>query len=366
MGNGRWSAKSSGKGLLWVRAVGAMFVLLVAGSVLLGLGSRRDARTSLAPVPVSPLPTFSRSSLGRSRRRAPFLGQLPLIFEPNQGRADPRAKFLARGAGYSLFLETTGAVLAMQTTQASPERREQFVGMKLVGANPAAALAGADPLPGKSNYLVGNDPHKWHSGISQFAGVRYAGVYPGIDLIFYGKQGQLEYDFRVAPGADPSQAELQFDGANKLKLSGGDLILTGSDAGGLHLQAPQVYQRDGDRHKQIAGRFVCVLATASVSRSASMTAALNSSLTQCSASRLILAAAVRKHQPSVAVNGDGSIYIAGTTQGSPVSVSANSFPATGDLTLIPSTLSLTTTSPSHIFVAKIFPLNPVRSLRNPS
>ncbi len=358
MGNGRWSAKSSGKGLLWVRAVGAMFVLLVAGSVLLGLGSRRDARTSLAPVPVSPLPTFSRSSLRSKPEARAILGQLPLIFEPNQGQADPRAKFLARGAGYSLFLETTGAVLAMQTTQASPERREQFVGMKLVGANPAAALAGADPLPGKSNYLVGNDPHKWHSGISQFAGVRYAGVYPGIDLIFYGKQGQLEYDFRVAPGADPSQAELQFDGANKLKLSGGDLILTGSDAGGLHLQAPQVYQRDGDRHKQIAGRFVLRAGNRVGFEVGPYDRSLELIIDPVLSFSTYFGGSGAETSPSVAVNGDGSIYIAGTTQGSPVSASANSFPATGDLTLIPSTLSLTTTSPSHIFVAKIFPSQP--------
>ena len=147
-------------------------------------------------------------------------------------------------------------MLAMQTAHSSAGRSEQFVRMKLVGANPAAATAGTDPLPGKSNYIIGNDPHQWHTGIPQFAGVRYQSVYPGIDLVFYGNQGRLEYDFRVAPGADPAQAELQFDGATKLELSGGDLILTGKDDGGLRLQAPHIYQRDGDRQKPVAGRFV--------------------------------------------------------------------------------------------------------------
>src|SRR5947207_5220630 len=106
-----------------------------------------------------------------------------------------------------------------------------------------------EQLPGKSNYMIVNDPKKWHSGVPQYAGVHYSNVYPGINLVFYGSQGHLEYDFKVAPGADPSQAELQFDGASKLELNGGDLILTGEDSGGFRLQAPQVYQPDGE-HRQ--------------------------------------------------------------------------------------------------------------------
>src|SRR5580692_12156149 len=266
MGNGRLWGRTSGKGSetsrVRVRAFGAMFVLLLAGFGLLGLGSHRHAQDALARRSGSPLPTASNASLKSKPEARALLGQLPLIFEPNQGQADPRAKFLARGSGYSLFLKTDGAVLAMQTAHASPAgSSEQFVNMKLVGANPAAVLTGADPLPGKSNYLIGNDPHKWHRGIPQFGGVRYASVYAGIDLIFYGNQGHLEYDFRVGPGADPSQAELEFHGASQLKLSGGDLILAGlssngKDEAGLRLQAPQIYQRDGDRHEPVTGRFV--------------------------------------------------------------------------------------------------------------
>ena len=269
MGNGRRSGeclgevleKASGKNLLWVRALGGLLVLLVAGSVLLGLGSRRYAQKAAAQLPSSASPALSRLSLKSKPEARAILGQLPLIFEPNQGQADPQVKFLAHGAGYSLFLEANGAALAMQTAPSSSvasaaKPNQHFVRMKLAGANPSAALAGADPLPGKSNYMIGNDPQKWHSGIPQFGGVHYASVYPGIDLIFYGNQGHLEFDFRVAPGADPSQAELQFDGAGKIELSGGDLILTGEDAGGLRLQAPQVYQRDGEHHQPVAGRYV--------------------------------------------------------------------------------------------------------------
>src|ERR1022692_170411 len=162
MGNGRWSGGNSGSGLARVRVLGAVFVLLLAGSVLLGFGSRRQAQKALAQLPSSPIPTSSRSSRRSKPDARTILGQLPLIFEPNQGQADPRVKFLAHGAGYSLFLDTASAVLSMQTAHPSQGRSEQLVRMKLVGANPAAVTAGTDPLPGKSNYIIGNDPRKWH------------------------------------------------------------------------------------------------------------------------------------------------------------------------------------------------------------
>src|ERR1700683_3655450 len=255
------SPGSSRSSLTRLRALGATFVLLLVGSALLGTGFRRSAGKSIEQIPaasISIAPRSSSQSKSSSLRPTPLqamsrlsqpdarsiLGQLPLIFEANQGQADSRVKFLARGTGYSLFLDETSAMLTMQTPRSAPD--QQYVRMKLVGANSAAATSGTNPLPGKSNYIFGNDPQRWHTGVPQFAGVRYQSVYPGIDLVFYGKEGRLEYDFKVAPGADASQAELQFDGATKLQLSGGDLILTGEDEGGLRLHAPHIYQRDGD------------------------------------------------------------------------------------------------------------------------
>jgi hypothetical protein len=88
--------------------------------------------------------------------------------------------------------------------------------MKLAGANPNATVAGTDLLPGKTNYFLGNDPAKWRPGVPQYGRVRYENIYPGINLVFYGNQGRLEYDFQVAPGSDPAQAELEFNGAKKL------------------------------------------------------------------------------------------------------------------------------------------------------
>ena len=114
------------------------------------------------------------------------------------------------------FSPATTAVLKL----ASPKNADNaIVAMRLEGANSSAVARGSQLLPGKSNYLVGSDSTKWHTNISQFARVEYDEVYPGIDLVYYGNQGQLEYDFRVAPGADTSRIAMTFDGAESIKLN---------------------------------------------------------------------------------------------------------------------------------------------------
>jgi uncharacterized repeat protein (TIGR01451 family) len=372
MGNGPWSGRSSetssetsfrndsASTRVWPLVVGAMLVLLLGGAVLLRSGSRRYSQKATAQLPASPLAISSRSSLHAKPDARAILGQLPLIFEANQGQTDPQVKFLARGAGYSLFLDATGAVLAMQTAHSSSsrtaaERGEQFVRMKLVGANPAAATAGTGPLPGKSNYIIGSDPRQWHTGIPQFAGVRYQSVYPGIDLVFYGNQSRLEYDFRIAPGADPSQAELQFEGATKLALSGGDLILTGKDEGGLHLQAPHIYQRHGDRQEPVAGRFVLRAANRVAFEIGAYDRGRELIIDPVLDFSSYFGGSGSETSPSIAVNGNGNIYLVGTTT-SPQSSFTNA--ASTIQTSIPSTLLITPAGPSHIFVAEINPSQP--------
>ena len=333
MGNGRASSarssESSRGSLVWVRGLGAAFVLLLAGCGLLGLSSLRNAQKSLSQAPVSPiLSAFGKaSSDSASLKSKPdaraLLGQLPMIFEPNQGQTDSTVKFVAHGAGYSLLLDSTGAVLAMQTAhpasvgQSGPSRSVESLRMTLVGANPAAAVAGSDPLPGKSNYFIGNDPQKWHTGIPLFAGVRYQSVYPGIDLVFYGHQGHLEYDFKVAPGADASQAELQFDGASKLELRAGDLILTGND-NSVRLQAPRVYQRIGDRQQPVEGRFVLRAANRVGFEIGAYDRARELVIDPILNYSTYFGGGGSETSPSIAVNGDGNIYLAGSTTSSSV------------------------------------------------
>ncbi len=178
------------------------------------------------------------------------LGQLPLRFEPNQGQTNPQVKFLARGADYGLFLTPDQAVLTL-----GGRARNSVVRMQLAGANPSAAVSGNEPLPGRSNYFIGNNPAKWHRDIPQFAQVRYQGVYPGVDLVYYGKQGQLEYDFEVAPGADPRAIAFQFKGPQRPHIEGnGDLILA-TGGGEVRLKAPRIYQASETGQQPVSGRF---------------------------------------------------------------------------------------------------------------
>ncbi len=267
--NGRWSGKS----LVWARVLSAGTVLSLVGYIVLGLSSRprpfgQSPMESSSIPPAAFFPTASPTvestlgsrvpgSSGRRARdpRAAFV-KLPIMFEPNRGQSNPNVKFLARGVGYSLFLDAEGAVLASQRAPHSsdPASGVKLLRMQLAGANRSAFVTGAEQLPGKSNYFVGSDPAKWHRDIPQFASVRYENIYPGINLVFYGSQGQLEYDFQVAPGANPARPELEFDSSTKLELEGGDLVLHFEDDS-VRLHAPHVYQLLGSREQSVEGHF---------------------------------------------------------------------------------------------------------------
>ena len=113
-------------------------------------------------------------------------GRIPLSFEPNQGQTDGRVSFLARGLGYALFLTPREAVLELK---AAAGNQMPVVRMKLQGASPdVRKLAGIDELPGKANYLLGRDSSKWRTGIPTYGKVKESGVYPGINLVYYGCQ----------------------------------------------------------------------------------------------------------------------------------------------------------------------------------
>jgi len=291
-------------------------------------------------------------------------GRLPMHFEPNLGQAAGEVRYLARGAGYSLFLTDTEAVLVLRKGRAAgpagepetagsvgadarphalggklalsgpfspleghpgskpvsasgaypllkpsplagdgwgrkterlpygeppyspvtnagphgshPSRHQihdrlaasapgeppqaAVVRMRLEGTtrNPAPAVSGLERQPGISNYYLGNDPAKWHSGVPHYARVQYDQVYPGIDLVFYGNPRQLEYDLVVAPGADPGQIRLSFEGVDGMRIDGeGNLVL--AVAGGEIVQkAPRIYQRVDGQERVVAGRYVAL------------------------------------------------------------------------------------------------------------
>jgi hypothetical protein len=221
-------------------------------------------------------PTAQSSTISNSRansRSTPKLAQkslsLPLFFEPNQGQTAPQVKFLARGKGYGLFLTADEAVLQLQHPAVSSQQSAMIhrpsgvsdsavidsavIRMHLDGANSAATVSGAEALPGKSNYFIGNVPAKWHHDIPHFGRVEYKSVYPGVNLVYYGDQGNLEYDFRVAPAADPNQIALSFQGAST-HIDQGDLVLS-TGQGDVRFHAPHIYQQDGTAQKSIVGSF---------------------------------------------------------------------------------------------------------------
>jgi hypothetical protein len=232
--------------------VGAILLLVLLGAATLKFGPGASSLSVRAQHPASnfsPKPDTPNPSLKA-------YGQLPLIFEPNQGQSDPRVKFLAHGGAYGLFLTADSAVLRLQrpTRQHSDIQVSAF-SMKLANANPHAEVEGTDQLPGKSNYFIGNDPSQWHRDIPQFARVRYANIYSGIDLVFYGNPRQLEYDFEVRPGSDPRQVVLKFAGTQRMSIDArGDLVLT-IPGGDVRLQAPHMYQKVGEGERAVQGRF---------------------------------------------------------------------------------------------------------------
>ena len=184
-------------------------------------------------------------------------GRVPLSFEANQGQTAAEVQFLSRGSGYTLFLAPTKAVLSLQqrTNDSQKKPVTNVLRMELKGANPAAEVEGCDVLPGKSNYFIGNDPKNWRTNVATFAKVNYRAVYEGVDLVYYGNQRQLEYDFIVAPNADASQIRWAVRTADKAELDeAGGLVLhvNGSD---VQMKKPVVYQTIKGERIEIAASY---------------------------------------------------------------------------------------------------------------
>jgi hypothetical protein len=208
-------------------------------------------------------------------------GQLPLHFEPNNGQIkSDQVKFSARGQGYQMFLTPTGATLALRQSAAKTSdigtiptkdvmrqiKREEklsrqtekqaVVEMQILGANKEAQSSGGEELESKSNYFIGNDQSQWKTDVANYKRVRFDQVYSGISLEYYGNQRQLEYDFIVAPNADPSQIKLKYKGVKTVKVNEtGELVLK-TTLGEIIQKKPFVYQTDetGER-REIASSY---------------------------------------------------------------------------------------------------------------
>jgi hypothetical protein len=210
----------------------------------------KQARTA----PLVPQARPAEPDAATQERLREHYGRLPLSFEKNQGQSDRRVEFISRGRGYTMFLTRGGeAVMALSGGGSLDPRTLRawhvvekgrkpradtgaVLRLKFAGASQEASAAGAEELPGKINYLLGKDPKQWRTGISTYARVAYEDLYPGVDLVYYGNQRQLEYDLIVDPGADPRAIAIDIGGADRLELNAeGDLL--------MHVRGRQVVQR---------------------------------------------------------------------------------------------------------------------------
>jgi uncharacterized repeat protein (TIGR01451 family) len=195
-----------------------------------------------------------------------------LSFVANEGQFDREVKFSSRGGGYELYLTRAEAVLALskhtaredqrrtphaqESDDASPATRSSAtLRMKMLGARREARASGEGQLPGRANYLIGDDPAKWRTGVSTFAAVRYEKIYPGVDLVYYGSQRQLEYDFRVAPHADPRLIKVRFDGARDVSLDSEGQLIVRADGGDVVQRKPLVYQTIRGERREVSARY---------------------------------------------------------------------------------------------------------------
>jgi Abnormal spindle-like microcephaly-assoc'd, ASPM-SPD-2-Hydin/Beta-propeller repeat len=184
-------------------------------------------------------------------------GKVPLAFEENSGQTDARVKFLARGAGYTVFLTDRDATLRLeQPTKTSAATPGAVVRFALAGANSHPVAHAFDLQAAKANYFIGNEPRKWRRDVPEYARVKFDAVYPGIDLVYYGSQGRLESDYVVSPGANPSRIALRVEGADRIGLnSDGDAILS-TAAGEVSLRQPRAYQENNAGRTEVAANYV--------------------------------------------------------------------------------------------------------------
>jgi hypothetical protein len=206
----------------------------------------------------APAPSWGQASAPASTATTAAVekeyGRLPLLFEANRGQASDGVQFLSHAAGQLLLLEKDGAVLRLATgrPQLADAKARQALSahddlkIGFVGASQDAAIVPLDEQAGKTNYILGNDPSKWHTNVENYSRVRYNTLYPGVDLVFYGNPSRLEHDFIVAPGADYRSIALELRGSRKIRLAKDGCVSVMLANGSVEFSAPRIYQvRDG-------------------------------------------------------------------------------------------------------------------------
>ena len=316
----------------------------------------------------------------RSLASGQSYGKSPIYFEPNVGQTDSQVKFIARGNGATTFLTATEAVFALpiadfgspsgkqsikvvgdrdsvvwdqRTLNLNPwnvavglsdsqlrptshplhrprsaiANRQSAISMKLVGANPKAQMEGLDRLPGISNYFIGNDPAKWRSNVPHYGKVRYRGVYPGIDLVYYGNPLRMEFDFVVHPGAEPGAIQLSFEGSDAIRGETDGSLSVQRWGAEMSLRKPVIYQSDGESKSEIEGHYA-TLGNGRVSfevqdRDMSKLLVIDPEVQYFR----ILGGRATDLASSIAIDPTGSIYVTGITNSADFPSTAGAFQA---------------------------------------
>ncbi|HEX4038388.1 MAG TPA: SBBP repeat-containing protein [Acidobacteriaceae bacterium] len=201
----------------------------------------------LAITSVATLPATAQSPAAAARAQ---YEQLPLRFEPNQGQFAPDVRFRSSGPGYSVALTQNEAVVRLRAGTT-----HSVVGLALEGAPAALSISGEDRLPGTVNYFTGSNRAAWRTGIPTYGRVRVANALPGVDLVYYGNQNQLEFDLVLAAGMDPANLKLRVRGARAVSVAQDGSVVMATSGGPLTLRAPVAYQRMHGTRTSVKAQF---------------------------------------------------------------------------------------------------------------
>ena len=249
----------------WKRYLGLGLVLLGSSEAY------ANALTNLVHKVFPPQQASPSSSSGQHLTFHSGYAQLPMAFEANEGQTDSRVRFIARGNVYMLYITDSETVLSLNLydkNDLNPKNRlkgqkhspkisgQDILRLSLTGASNGISFEAQNPLPGVSSYFIGKDSSQWRTHIQQYSQVVEHEVYPGIDMVYYGKQGQMEYDFHVKPGADPKMIRIQHAGADSAVLDSlGNLQLSIGNRS-VKFKPPTVYQREGGVITSVSGKYM--------------------------------------------------------------------------------------------------------------
>ena len=200
-------------------------------------------------------------------RKNVIISNIPDYFEINMGQANDSVRFLFRGKNYALFLTPGSAILRVtgsgkNTEQLYPDGKKQdptseniWLSFQLTGSNPEPEIQGVNKLRSRSNYLTGGDPDKWQKNVPHYEMVKYSNIYDGIDLVYHNRKNSLEYDFIVAPGADPGRIHFSITGAEWISEDESGNLLLHTRLGEVMIKTPQTYQEFNGKKEYIASDY---------------------------------------------------------------------------------------------------------------